>query len=56
MRIRPEWEKQGAKDMQERAREKAVLLMNEHHPEPLDADIEKEMDKIIRHAGSCEAA
>jgi trimethylamine--corrinoid protein Co-methyltransferase len=48
--LRDTWEEEGAKNMNAKAREKAISLLKEHNPEPLDESIVKEMKKIIKHA------
>ena len=38
------WTKAGSKDIAEKARERAEHLLKTHHPEPLDRDVEKQID------------
>jgi trimethylamine--corrinoid protein Co-methyltransferase len=40
------WQRDGAKSMRQRAREKALHLLETHHPEPLPADMLAALDKI----------
>ncbi|MBI3991443.1 MAG: trimethylamine methyltransferase family protein [Candidatus Omnitrophica bacterium] len=42
------WERNGGKDIKERAKEKVRQILAEHHPEPLDAEKRKEVDKVIK--------
>lgn len=41
------WSKSGSKNIREAARDKARKILNEHQPEPMDKDIEKELKKMI---------
>jgi trimethylamine--corrinoid protein Co-methyltransferase len=47
---RGNWEKSGQKDIVELAREKAVKILAEHQPVPLDEKLVAEFDKIIAKA------
>jgi trimethylamine--corrinoid protein Co-methyltransferase len=42
-----DWRRQGAKSLRQRAREKALKLLETHHPEPLAADIQAKIDSIV---------
>jgi len=42
------WEKLGAKDLREVARESVKKILKKYEPEPLDSDVEKELRKIIK--------
>lgn len=42
------WGKKGAKDMRQRANEKARQILAEHHPQCLSDDIRKELDKMAK--------
>jgi len=44
------WEGQGAKSLTERAREKAEKILKEHQPEPLDKDVKRELENILKEA------
>jgi len=49
---RSNWEgffRQDLRGLEERAREKAGRLLNEHHPDPLSLDQKREIDRIVRH-------
>ncbi|HEY53740.1 MAG TPA: trimethylamine methyltransferase, partial [Caldilineae bacterium] len=41
------WELAGGKNLTEIASEKAVAIMDEHRPEPLPADVDAEIEKIL---------
>lgn len=45
---RDSWQKDGEKDLAKVAREKARWILKEHHVEPLDKDIQAEIDGFIR--------
>ncbi len=42
-----DWRRQGARSLRQRAREKALKLLETHHPEPLPADIQAKIDSIV---------
>lgn len=42
------WQKAGAKDVVEKARQRAKTIIKEHKPAPLAADVIKEFDSIIK--------
>jgi len=42
-----DWRRQGARSLRQRAREKALKLLETHHPEPLPADIQVKIDSIV---------
>lgn len=44
------WQKEGAKTLQEKAREKSLKLIQEHDTEIVPQDIRKEIDEIIKEA------
>ncbi len=46
------WEKAGAKTMRQRARDKALNILEHHKPEPLPADVQQQIDRIVERAGS----
>ncbi len=46
------WEKNGKKDVLEEAHEKVNLLLKTHKPLPLDDEVEKELEKICKHAAA----
>lgn len=46
-RMGESWEKDGAKDMPQRAREEARKILEEHWPEPLIDDVQKKLRDII---------
>lgn len=43
------WKSKGGKDMAQRAREKAKLILDSHCPEHLDKNIAKELEKAVKH-------
>jgi trimethylamine--corrinoid protein Co-methyltransferase len=45
-----EWRKNGEKSLVDKAREKVKNILKEHSVPPLDKDIQKELDKIIKRA------
>lgn len=44
------WEKDGKKDIEQRAREKAREILASHQPQRLDPEVEAEIDRIAREA------
>ncbi len=46
-RMRDRWLEKGGKEMAERAAEKALTLLREHKPEPLDPAVSKQIRGII---------
>ncbi len=42
-----EWQKAGSKTLRQRAREKALKILETHKPEPLPADIQAQVDAIL---------
>ena len=44
------WEKAGAKTLRQRARDKALDILENHKPEPLPEDVVKELNQIIEEA------
>ncbi len=49
-RVREDWEERGATDVYERARARALELIESHRPEPLDPDAAKQMRAIVEAA------
>jgi trimethylamine--corrinoid protein Co-methyltransferase len=49
-RSREEWAAEGSKSFSERAKEKAMTILEEHQPNPLPEDILQELDELLRHA------
>jgi trimethylamine--corrinoid protein Co-methyltransferase len=47
-RSRDSWRKDGEKDMQARAREKAKSILREHRPEPVDPDVAAGIEKFLK--------
>jgi trimethylamine---corrinoid protein Co-methyltransferase len=41
------WKRKGSKTLRERARDKALRLLETHQPEPLPADVQKKVDAIV---------
>jgi len=48
--IADNWLKQGGKDMRAKARDKTMKILSEHHVKPLDKEIKKDIDAILRSA------
>ncbi len=46
------WLKAGATPLREKARDKALDLLEHHHPEPLAPDVQRELDRIVAEARS----
>jgi trimethylamine--corrinoid protein Co-methyltransferase len=44
------WRDDNAEDMMQRCIEKKNMILKNHKPEPIDADTEKEIDKVLSHA------
>jgi trimethylamine--corrinoid protein Co-methyltransferase len=42
-----EWQRNGATTLRQRAREKAIKILNTHTPEPLPADVQAQMDAVL---------
>ena len=42
-----EWQRGGAKTLRQRAREKALKILDTYKPEPLPADIQAQVDAIV---------
>ena len=49
-RVREEWEAAGAEDACTVAREEAVRILAEHFPEPLPAEVQEQVDAVVREA------
>jgi trimethylamine--corrinoid protein Co-methyltransferase len=49
-RGREEWEAMGAQDAYSAAKEEAKRILDEHHPEPLPAEVTQQIDAIVREA------
>ncbi|MBC8334147.1 MAG: trimethylamine methyltransferase family protein [Anaerolineales bacterium] len=47
---REAWEETGSKTMVDRAKEKALAILEEHQPNPLPEDIRKELDEFVPKA------
>ena len=45
---RTKWQEAGSKDTKKRAKERMVELLNSHHPEPLETEIKKNIDSLIK--------
>ncbi len=45
------WANDGAKTLRQRAREKALMILEHHKPEPLPADVLLRLDQIVAQAG-----
>lgn len=42
------WKEKGGKKLEERAKEKVIKILKDHEVEPLEKDVKKEIEKIIR--------
>ena len=49
-RLRDDWETEGASDLALRSRDRALELLEEHRPEPIDADVAAQMHAIVEAA------
>ena len=49
-RVREEWEAAGARDAYAVARDAAVQILEEHHPEPLPDDVVAQIDAVVAEA------
>ena len=49
-RVREDWEADGARDAYAVALERALEILESHHPEPLDADVAAQMSRIVQAA------
>jgi len=49
-RVREEWEAMGAQDAYSAAKEEAKRILDEHHPEPLPAEVAQQIEAIVRDA------
>ena len=49
-RVREDWEERGATDLAERARARAIELVEGHRPEPLDPDVARQLRAIVEAA------
>jgi len=47
---REAWEASGARTFVERAKEKAMTILQEHRPNPLPEDVSKALDDLVSHA------
>jgi trimethylamine--corrinoid protein Co-methyltransferase len=47
---REAWEAAGSKTMLDRAKEKAISILEEHQPNPLPEDISQELDRLVASA------
>ncbi len=49
-RVREDWKAMGAKDAYTAAKEAAVQILEEHHPEPLAGDVAGQVDAVLHDA------
>jgi len=49
-RVREEWQAMGAQDAYSAAKEEAKRILDEHHPEPLPAEVSQQIAAIVREA------
>jgi trimethylamine--corrinoid protein Co-methyltransferase len=47
---REAWEAAGSKTFVQRAKDRAIAILEEHEPNPLPEDVSKELDKLVDHA------
>ena len=47
-RSRDSWQRDGGKDMQTRAREKAKSILKEHRTEPVDSDVAADIERFLK--------
>ena len=45
---RTKWDESGSKDAKKRAKERMMELLNSHHPEPLETEVRKNIDSLVR--------
>jgi trimethylamine--corrinoid protein Co-methyltransferase len=45
---RTKWRETGSKDTKKRAKERMVEILNSHHPEPLETEVKKNIDSLIK--------
>lgn len=50
---REAWERKGSKDMQDVAKETIRNILSNHHPKPLDQEVEKELAVILKDVKLC---
>jgi trimethylamine--corrinoid protein Co-methyltransferase len=49
-RVREEWEAMGSVDAYTAAKEEAKRILEEHHPEPLPAEVAQQIESVVREA------
>jgi trimethylamine--corrinoid protein Co-methyltransferase len=49
-RVREDWKAMGGKDAYAAAKEAAVQILEEHHPEPLPSDVADQVDAVLHDA------
>lgn len=49
---RGDWEKTGAKDLRDRARDKARLILKEHEPLPLESNVRRDLASFVKQASN----
>jgi trimethylamine--corrinoid protein Co-methyltransferase len=49
-RVREDWKAMGGKDAYTAAKEAAIQILQEHHPEPLPGDVADQVDAVLRDA------
>jgi trimethylamine--corrinoid protein Co-methyltransferase len=49
-RVREDWEAAGARDAYAVAKDAAVKILDEHHPEPLPAEVSEQIDAVVSAA------
>ena len=42
------WKRDGAKDTRQRAKERTLEIINEHQPEPLPPDVDRDLNRILK--------
>ncbi len=49
-RVRDDWQASGGKDAYVVAQEEAIRILDEHHPEPLPAEVVEQIEAVVRDA------
>jgi trimethylamine--corrinoid protein Co-methyltransferase len=47
-----EWAAAGSKTFRQRARERALAILESHRPEPLPVDVQRQLDEIVQGAAA----
>jgi trimethylamine--corrinoid protein Co-methyltransferase len=49
-RVREEWQAQGATELYQRCRARAIEIIEQHEPDPIDPDVARQMHAIVEAA------